>query len=88
MAERSPTIPPFPLPTDEQARALQIAVAYLSLVGRQTAICLLGCPAASWRNDAVGQYREPPAHRGGAVRGPGCAYQPPGRDIGNVNGFA
>lgn len=45
MADRLPTVPLFPLPTDEQVIALRIAADYLSLVGRQTATALLGCPS-------------------------------------------
>jgi hypothetical protein len=44
MAERSPTIPPFPLPTDAQASALPIAGVDPCCVGIQTATALLGCP--------------------------------------------
>lgn len=44
MDDRVHTIPLFPLPTDEQAIALRIAADYLSLVGRQTATALFGCP--------------------------------------------
>ena len=45
MADHLPHVPLFPLPTDEQAIALRIAADYLSLVGRQTATALFGCPS-------------------------------------------
>jgi hypothetical protein len=44
VVDHAQTIPPFPLPTDDQAIALRIAAEYLTLVGTQTATSLLGCP--------------------------------------------
>jgi hypothetical protein len=38
------SMPPFPLPTVEEAVALQIASAYLTQAGTQVASFLLGCP--------------------------------------------
>jgi hypothetical protein len=44
LAVHSPPVPPFPLPDQEQAVALQIASEYLTLAGTQSASFLLGCP--------------------------------------------
>lgn len=44
MAVHPQSIPPFPLPTEEEAVALQIVSEYLTLAGTQAASLLLGCP--------------------------------------------
>jgi hypothetical protein len=38
------TVPAFPLPTSEEAVALQIVSEYLTLPGTQSASVVLGCP--------------------------------------------
>jgi hypothetical protein len=44
MAVHPHSHPPFPLPSAEEAVALQIVSEYLTLAGTQSASLLLGCP--------------------------------------------
>ena len=44
MAVHPPSVPRFPLPSDEQAAALKTTSEYLQFAGIQTATFVLGCP--------------------------------------------
>jgi hypothetical protein len=56
VADPAPQLPPIPLPTDDEAAALDVARAYLRRAGTHTATHLLGFPPMSKFTTDVAEF--------------------------------